>query len=118
MQIHRLDEIIDKYNKTYRGSIKVKSIDVNPSKQIEYDVKHNSNDPNFKVGDHVKISKYKNIFPKRNTPNWSEEVFVIKKVKKMLRGGCALLVVSLVKKLLEHSMKKSCRRPVKKTPKQ
>ena len=65
MQIHRLDEIIDKYNKTYRGSIKVKSIDVNPSKQIEYDVKHNSNDPNFKVGDHVKISKYKNIFPKK-----------------------------------------------------
>ena len=69
----------------------------------------------------VIMLKYQNtkiFFQKRNTPNWSEEVFVIKKVKKMLRGGCALLVVSLVKKLLEHSMKKSCRRPVKKTPKQ
>ena len=41
----------------------------------------NDKDPKFKVGDHVKISKYKNIFAKGYTPNWSEEVFVIKKVK-------------------------------------
>ena len=41
----------------------------------------NDNDPKFKVDDHVRISKYKNIFAKRYTPNWSEEVFVIKKVK-------------------------------------
>ena len=38
-------------------------------------------DPNFKVGGHVRISKYKNVFAKGYTPNWSEEVFVIKKVK-------------------------------------
>ena len=38
-------------------------------------------DPRFKVGDHVRISKYKNIFAKGYTPNWSEEVFVIKEVK-------------------------------------
>ena len=37
--------------------------------------------PKFKVGDHVRISKYKNIFAKGYAPNWSEEVFVIKKVK-------------------------------------
>ena len=41
----------------------------------------NDKDPKFKVGDHVRISKYKNIFAKGYTPNWSEEVFVIKKVK-------------------------------------
>ena len=41
----------------------------------------NDRDPKFKVGDHVRISKYKNIFIKRCTPNWFEEVFVIKKVK-------------------------------------
>ena len=41
----------------------------------------NDNDPKFKVGDHVRISKYKNIFAKGYTPNWSEEVFVIKKIK-------------------------------------
>ena len=37
------------------------------------------NDPKFKVGDHVRISKYKNIFAKGDTPNWSDKVFVIKK---------------------------------------
>ena len=45
-------------------------------------VKKNSNkDPKFKIGDIVRISKYKNILVKSYTPNWSEEVFVIKKVK-------------------------------------
>ena len=38
-------------------------------------------DPKFKVADHVGISKYKNIFSERYTTNWSEEVFVIKKIK-------------------------------------
>ena len=41
----------------------------------------NDKDPKFKVGDHVRISKHKNIFMKGYTPNSSEEVFVIKKVK-------------------------------------
>ena len=41
----------------------------------------NDKDPKFKVGDHVRISKYKNIFAKGYTPKWSEEFFVIKKVK-------------------------------------
>ena len=44
-------------------------------------VKRYDNDPKFKVGDHVRISKYKNIFAKRYTPNWPEEVVVIKKLK-------------------------------------
>ena len=41
----------------------------------------NKKDPKFKVGDNVRISKYKNIFAKENTPNWSEEVFGINKIK-------------------------------------
>ena len=41
----------------------------------------NYQDRKFKIGDIVRISKYKNIFAKGYTPNWSEEVFVIKKVK-------------------------------------
>ena len=44
--------------------------------------KGNDKDPRFKVSDHVKLSKYKNIFARRYTPNWSEENFVIKKAKK------------------------------------
>ena len=45
----------------------------------------NDKDPKFKVDDHVRISKYKNIFAKEYTPNWPEEVFVIKELKKLKR---------------------------------
>ena len=38
-------------------------------------------DPNFEVGNHVRISKYKNIFAKEYAPNWSEEAFVVSKIK-------------------------------------
>ena len=48
---------------------------------INIDKEVNDNDPKFKVGDHVRISKYKNIFAKGYTPDWSEEVFVIKEIK-------------------------------------
>ena len=48
---------------------------------IDFKKKVNNKDPKYKVGDHVKISKYKNMFPKGYTPNWSEEVFVVSKVK-------------------------------------
>ena len=60
--IDKLDDIVDEYNNTYHTEI-------------------DNKDPKFKVGDHVRISKYKNIFAKGYMPNWSEEVFVIKKVK-------------------------------------
>ena len=48
---------------------------------IGFDKEVNDNDTKFKVGDHVRISKYKDIFAKSYTPNRSEEVFVIKKIK-------------------------------------
>ena len=44
----------------------------------------NNKDPKFKFGDTVRISKYKSIFAKGYTPNWSEEAFVIKKAKNTL----------------------------------
>ena len=47
----------------------------------EYKEKSNEKDPKFKVGNHVRISKYKNIFPKGYYPNRSEEIFVVKKIK-------------------------------------
>ena len=49
---------------------------------IEYNVNCNDKNPKFQVDDNVRISKYKNIFAKGYTPNWSEKVFVIKEVKK------------------------------------
>ena len=48
---------------------------------IDFKKEVNDKDPKFKIGDHVRISKYKNIFAKGYTPNWSEEVFVVSKIK-------------------------------------
>ena len=76
-----LDDNVDKYNNTYHATIKMKPIDVKPSSFAEYNVDSNDEDPKFKIGDHVIISKYKNIFAKGYTPNWSEEVFAISKIK-------------------------------------
>ena len=59
----------------------MKPIDVKDNTYINTDKKANDKDPKFKVCDRVRKSKYKNIFAKGYTPNWSEEVFVIKKVK-------------------------------------
>ena len=71
-----LDDIADKYNNTYHRTIKMKPIDVKSDSYAEYNVDSNEKDPKFQVGDHVRISKYKNIFAKGYTPNWSEDVFV------------------------------------------
>ena len=59
----------------------MKPIDVKDNTYIDFGKELNDNVPKFKVGDHVRISKYKNIFAKGYTPNWSEEVFAIKKIK-------------------------------------
>ena len=48
---------------------------------IDFNKENNTESPKFKIGDNVRISKYKNIFAKGYIPNWSEEAFVIKKVK-------------------------------------
>ena len=76
-----LDDIVDKYNNTIYRTIKMKPFDVTGDFYAECNEDLNKKDPKFKVGDHVKISKYKSIFPKGYTPNWSEEGFVISKVK-------------------------------------
>ena len=77
--IDKLNDIVNEYNNTYHTTIKMKPIDVKDNTYINIDKEVNNKVPKFKVGDHVRISKYKNIFAKGDTPNWSEEVFVIKK---------------------------------------
>ena len=79
--IDKLDDIVDEYNNTYHTTIKMKPIDGKDNTYIDTSKEINNKGPKFKVGDHVRISKYKNIFAKGYIPNWSEEVFVIKKVK-------------------------------------
>ena len=84
--IDKLDDIVDEYNNTYHTTIKMKPIDVKDNTYINADKEINNKDPKFKVGDRVRISKYKNIFAKGYMPNWSEEAFVIKKVKNTVPG--------------------------------
>ena len=81
VHIDKLDAIVNKYNSTYYSTIKMKPVYVKSSTYIDSSKEINDKDPKFKIGDIVRISKYKNIFAKGYTPNWSEEVFVIKKVK-------------------------------------
>ena len=64
----------------YHRTVKMKSVDVKSSTYIDFNKEHSKEGPKFKVGDHVRTSQYKNTFAKANVRNWSEEVFVIKKV--------------------------------------
>ena len=64
-----LDEIVKKYNNTVHRTIKMKPIDVTPNSYAEYNEDSNKKDPEFKFGDHVRISKYENIFAKGYVSN-------------------------------------------------
>ena len=79
--IDKLDDIADEYNNRYHRTIKMKHVDVKDNTYIGFKKEVNDKDSKFKVGDHIRISKYKNIFAKGYTPNWSDEVFVISKIK-------------------------------------
>ena len=86
--IDKLDDIVkyqskynEKHNNKYHSTIKMRPIDVKSNTYIDSSNDINDKNPKFKIGDNVRISKYKNIFAKGYPTNWSEEVFVIKKVK-------------------------------------
>ena len=81
MYIDKLNDIVNEYNNTYHRIIKTKPVDIKDSAHADSGKEVNDKDPKFHVGDHARISKYKNIFAKGYTPNWSKEVFVIKEVK-------------------------------------
>ena len=79
--IDKLDDIVHEYNNTYHCTIKMKSVDVKSSTYIDSSKEINDEDPKFKIAYIVRISKYKNVFAKGYVTNWSEEDFVIAKVK-------------------------------------
>ena len=64
MSIDKLSDIVNEYNNTYHSKIKMKPIDVKSSTYIDFDKENNDKDPEFKVGYHIRISKYKTIFAK------------------------------------------------------
>ena len=84
-----LDDVVNKYNNTKHSTIKMKPIDVKDTTQSSYLERnnkrvyideHNEKDSRFKVGDRVRIPKFKNIFAKGYTPNWSKEMFIVNKI--------------------------------------
>ena len=79
-----LDNIVNKYNNVVHRTMK--TIDVTSDSNTEYNVKSNEKDLKFKVGDRVRILKYKNIFAKRYTENQLEEDFVLSKIKNTVSG--------------------------------
>ena len=76
-----LNNIVNKYNNTVHETNKIKLIDVTNNSYVEYNEESHKKNPKFKVGDRVRISKYKNIFAKGYVPNWSEEVFIVNEIK-------------------------------------
>ena len=74
-----LDDVVNKYNNTKHSTIKMKPIDVKNNKRVYID-EYNEKDSKFKVGDRVRISRYKNIFAKGYAPNWNSEIFIVHKI--------------------------------------
>ena len=74
-----LDDVYNEYNNTKHNTIKMKPIGIGDNKRV-YIGEHNEKDSRFKVGDRVRISKFKNIFAKGYAPNWSTEIFIINNV--------------------------------------
>ena len=75
-----LVDVVNKYNNTKHSTIEMKPIDVGVNNKRVYIDEHNEKDSRFKVGDRVRISKFKNIFAKGYTPNWSKEIFIVDKI--------------------------------------
>ena len=75
-----LDDVVNEYNNTKHSTIKMKPINVKIENKRVYIDEHNKKDSRFKVGDRVRISKFKNIFAKGYTPNWSKKIFIVDKI--------------------------------------
>ena len=67
--IYKLDDIVNEYNNAYHRTVKMKPVDVKSNTYINFSKQINDEDSKFKIGDIVRISKYKNVFAKGYVPN-------------------------------------------------
>ena len=111
--IDKLDHIVNEYNNTYHRTIKMKPVDVKDNTYIYFQREVNHKDPKFKLGHHVGISKYKNFFAKGYTPNWSEEVFVISKIKNTVPWTYVINDLNS-EEIIGTFYEKNCKRLIKK----
>ena len=112
MYIDKLDDIVKKYNNTYHTSTKMKPVEVKDNTYIGFKKEVNDKNPKFRVGDYARISKYKYIFAKGYMPNWSEEIFIIKKIKNTVPWTYVLN--DLYGEEMIGFMKMNCKRLIKK----
>ena len=93
----KLDNIANRYNSTYQTKIKMKPLDLKSNTYIYSGIENNAKHSKFKVGDHVRIENYKNIFTKVYVPDWSEEILLLwksfMKKSKVLYHGHIFLVI-------------------------
>ena len=112
--IDNLDYRVNKYNNNrYHSTIKMKHVGVKSNKYIDFNKEIRNKHPKFKIGDIVRISKYKNKFAKGYTRNWSEDIFVIRKIKNTVWWHI-LLMILMEKKLLEVFTKNNRKKKNKK----
>ena len=116
LYIDKLDDIVGEYINTYHRTIKGKPVDVKDNKYIGLKKELNDKHPKSKVSDHVRISKYKNIFASGYTPNWSEEVFVVSKIRNTVQWTYIIndlngeeIIGTLYEKELQTTSKKEFR---------
>ena len=108
--IDKLNDTVNKYNNTFHSTIKMKPVGVKSSIYFDFNVGKNDKDPKFKAGEHVRISKYQNIFAKGYTPNSSEKVLGIKRVKNTAPSACVVSDLNgeeIVGKFYEKELQKT-----------
>ena len=91
----------------------MKSVDVKSNTYVESSEEIDNKYLKFKIGDNVRISKYKNVFAKGYTTSWAKEVLVIKKKSKTLFPGHTVLMILTGNKLFECFTKMNCKKQVK-----
>ena len=109
--INKLDDIVGEYNDTYHITIKMKPVDVEDNTYINCNKEINDKDPKFKVSDHVFLCT--KIFLLKDAHETGLVKFLLVKLKIQFHGHISLMIL-MVKKLLEHFIKKKCRRLIKK----
>ena len=109
-----LDDIVNKYNNTVHRTIKMKPIDITDDYFAEYTEDFKKKDAKFKVGDHVRIWKHKNIFAKGYAPNWSEEVVVVSGIKNTVSRTYVVSDLNVEEITGIFYQKKKCKKQTKK----
>ena len=98
-----LDDVVNEYNNTKHNTIKMKPKDVKNDNNRKYIDEYNLKNARFNVGDRVRISKFKNIFAKGYTPNWSREIFIVNEINDTV--PYTLLVVFMIENYKRQNYK-------------